>query len=575
MDGEWVSVGAGQQDANPGPAPGASARGFLESRGLGEHAEKILEVTGASSLDDLRLIDAPMLEEVAQMAGLKLIAAKKLRLAIAELNGTAAAAPPAGPEKAERPPGAPAEQSGPDAGAEATSAGRGEPDPDAAGADAGAQPPAPGSKECIVICIDRSGSMAAPFLEVTLNVVQGAVTQRTRMEAVKAMFYAFRDRVESVSNNTHQLGLIQFDDRVETLLELTPQLDRFERIVDDVEKRGQTAIYSAVLSAARMLEGHFDESSHTDLRIVALTDGRNNCGAPPEEALAAASRIGAVVDAIIVGDRPDANLRKIAQATGGECYQISDLGEGFELLEAEGVASLRARRGGADKPPFQAREAVDFGTIAEKAMTRGGAVQRAPALAPGLAARRVVDVSALPDSPAPASSGVGNAAMKRILTELRQLGGSCSSAAGVRVSPSPEDLRFWRALVEGPAGSPFGGGVFALSVVIPGDYPFSAPKVAFETPVYHCNVSDSGKICLGILEGSWSPALSVARCLEAVRAMLRDPDTDNALRQWIAELTLAHQKSGGADTRYFDKARELTQQDASLTVAEWKRKWNC
>merc|ERR1719355_41252 len=117
-------------------------------------------------------------------------------------------------------------------------------------------------------------------------------------------------------------------------------------------------------------------------------------GARPEEALAAVHRIGAVVDAIIVGDRPDANLRKIVNATGGECYVIGNLGEGFELLEAEGVVSLRARRGGAEKPPFQRREvAADFDAIAEKAVTRGAAVHRAPALAPALAAKAVVDVA--------------------------------------------------------------------------------------------------------------------------------------------------------------------------------------
>merc|ERR1712117_344747 len=118
----------------------------------------------------------------------------------------------------------------------------------------------------------------APFNEVTLEVVKGAVNQRTRMEAVKAMFYAFRDRVDSVSCGTHQLGLVQFDDRIERLLDLTPRLDRFEAIVDDMEKRGQTAIYSSIVEAAGMLQKHFDVDSQTDLRILALTDGQNNTG---------------------------------------------------------------------------------------------------------------------------------------------------------------------------------------------------------------------------------------------------------------------------------------------------------
>lgn len=64
-------------------------------------------------------------------------------------------------------------------------------------------------------------------------------------------------------------------------------------------------------------------SPSTDLRILALTDGNSNCGVSPERALTAACEIGAVVDAIIVGDSPDANLRKIVAATGGLCFQAS------------------------------------------------------------------------------------------------------------------------------------------------------------------------------------------------------------------------------------------------------------
>ena len=38
------------------------------------------------------------------------------------------------------------------------------------------------------------------------------------------------------------------------------------------------------------------------------------------------------------------------------------------------------------------------------------------------------------------------------------------SGEGVHVFPSESDLTFWRALIEGPPGSPFEGGVFSLTV---------------------------------------------------------------------------------------------------------------
>ena len=124
----------------------------------------------------------------------------------------------------------------------------------------------------------------------------------------------------------------------------------------------------------------------------------------------------------------------------------------------------------------------------------------------------------------------------------------------------------------GPADSPFAGGTFALSVRVPQNYPLAPPTLRFVTPVYHCNVSDGGDICLDILKAKWNPALSVPKAVEAVRLMLRNPDTDNALRQWIAELTLAHRATG--DARYVDEAKTRTAAAASKTVEEWKAEWS-
>jgi ubiquitin-protein ligase/Mg-chelatase subunit ChlD len=430
-------------------------------------------------------------------------------------------------------------------------------------------------QEHVVVCIDRSGSMGTPFNEVTLEVVAKARNQRTRMEAVKAMFYAFRDRVEVVGRGTHEMGLVQFDNEIERLLELTPRLDRFEAIVDDVEKRGQTAIYSAIVEAASMLQGCFAPESQTDLRIVVLTDGRSNTGVSPSQALTAAQTIGAVVDAIIVGDTPDSNLRKIVNATGGECYQINNLGDGFELLEAESVVSLLARRDGADKPKFTPPARCDFDTLAEKSVTQTAQVKSSSGVSEDLKKQAVVSVDKLKDDAGASGSGQRSApSLKRILAELKKAS-SGDVSEGVHLFPAPDNLSFWRVLMEGPEDTPFAGGVFLLNVVIPEAYPLKPPKITFETPVYHCNVSDSGGLCLDILQDSWTPALTIPKCLEAVRMMIKNPNTNDALRQWIAELTIAHQATGGKDGRYYEKAKEQTVAHASKTIEAWKQEWGC
>jgi len=203
---------------------------FLEARGLGTYARRILEETDAESIGDLKLVDVAMLDEVIQAVGLKAVSAKKLRLAIAEIHGEDATACAS--------PSIDAAESGGEGLGDSSSIATEE--AAAAVAHAAEATAAPRIQEHIVLCIDRSGSMGAPFNEVTLEVVKGAtrdaVNRRTRMEAVKAMFYAFRDRVDSIGRGTHQMGLVQFDSQVDRLLDLTPQLDRFEAIVDDMEK---------------------------------------------------------------------------------------------------------------------------------------------------------------------------------------------------------------------------------------------------------------------------------------------------------------------------------------------------
>ena len=87
----------------------------------------------------------------------------------------------------------------------------------------------------------------------------------------------------------------------------------------------------------------------------------------------------------------------------------------------------------------------------------------------------------------------------------------------------------------GPKGTPYEGGLFYLDVSFPAQYPFEAPKLRFQTKIYHCNVSSQGVICLDILKDNWSPALTIAKVLLSITSLMSDANPADPLVDNIAQ----------------------------------------
>jgi len=114
----------------------------------------------------------------------------------------------------------------------------------------------------------------------------------------------------------------------------------------------------------------------------------------------------------------------------------------------------------------------------------------------------------------------------------------------------------WRATILGPHGSPYEGGIFQLKIVLQQDYPFTSPKVTFDTKIYHCNISNNGSICLDILKDNWSPALTISKVLLSICSLMNEPNPDDPFEYDISEV-LIHNK-----VKHDANAREWTMQYA-------------
>jgi ubiquitin-conjugating enzyme E2 D/E len=125
-------------------------------------------------------------------------------------------------------------------------------------------------------------------------------------------------------------------------------------------------------------------------------------------------------------------------------------------------------------------------------------------------------------------------ALRRIQKEIKDL--ESDPPANCSAGPTGNDLFQWNGMIVGPEDSPYSGGVFALHIQFPVDYPFKPPHIQFKTKIYHPNINASGMICLDILKTQWSPALTVSKVLLSICSLLTDPNPKDPFVPEIARI---------------------------------------
>ncbi|KAI0674036.1 ubiquitin-conjugating enzyme/RWD-like protein, partial [Trametes maxima] len=162
--------------------------------------------------------------------------------------------------------------------------------------------------------------------------------------------------------------------------------------------------------------------------------------------------------------------------------------------------------------------------------------------------------------------------LKRIHREIADL--KKEDLGTIKLAPSDDDLFHWNATIPGPEGSVYEGGVFQVDITLGHDYPFSAPRMAFKTRIYHMNINERGSICIDILKHNWSPALSLFKVILSLSSLLTDPNPKDPLVPSIATEYVRNRVSHDRNARRWTElyARPTPTPAASAAAASSKGK---
>ncbi|GAA6017123.1 hypothetical protein JCM10207_002542 [Rhodosporidiobolus poonsookiae] len=153
---------------------------------------------------------------------------------------------------------------------------------------------------------------------------------------------------------------------------------------------------------------------------------------------------------------------------------------------------------------------------------------------------------------------------KRLARELQE----CQKdKSGLSIRPAePDQLDKFVGSFPGPEGTAYEGGRFEVAIEAPARYPFEPLKMRFITKVYHPNISSqSGYICLDILNKSWSPVFTLRTCLVSLQSLLSTPEPNDPQDAEVAKHYLTDRKGFEETAKFWTEVYAAPLPSASST----------
>ncbi len=451
----------------------------------------------------------------------------------------------------------------------------------------------------------------------------------TRLQAVKQLFHAFVNRTQAYEFAT-QVGLTLFGSAVAQRCPVTPVLSRFRTSLDAVEPTGDTCMYDAIIAACNELEAwrlryetlaaqattqkaskppaeaEVASSSPADavdgtrapnagaaapqpadaaspaslsipallpatpptdagpfgaatsaraprLRIICLTDGADTASTAELGDVEAALRThNIILDCIVIGDEASSELCMAAHKTGGYVFEPKELHDALQIMELENMLESWQRP---PQPRFGSARRPLFGVAFTPATAAALPVSDAPDQRAEIKHRSQARGDDVP------LSTLNPKQCQRIAAELRRF-----SHPAMDVYLVHDRIDLWKVIVEGPPGTPYAGGTWAVLVHFGANYPQRPPEVRFQTPIRHCNINHAGRVCHSVLARNWSAQTTMQTVFECVYGLLLSPDTNDPLDSHLA--LLFYQGTGLYETSI---AEHTARHAVGTTRQAWKK----
>lgn len=401
-------------------------------------------------------------------------------------------------------------------------------------------------EELLVIVFDTSSSMQFDFF----NEGDDSGNHYSRLYIAQQLFNAFADRVIGFHVNV-AVCVVIFNQEIQLGCEFTENILNFVNVIENCKLKTGSRLWDATDYAIQILQ-YMKKNTYpmAKQRILCLTDGRDhNSQKKKLEIIQSLQTNDIILDAVVIG-KISLTLKAFCFATGGCVFIPKTIEKALRIFESETFLNVNLR---ADRRTFKISTEQDISMLQNyEEYTNPPQI-----LIPAQVYSEVITLAKAFIDHSSSSAGYQSSPQlySRLLNELHYIQVNPHNA--ISVFPCKDDITFWNVIMNGPDSSPYSSGVFLLYIRFLETYPTTAPQVRFVTPIYHCNINMTGRICHSILDQFYSTDTRIKRILDCVYGLFLSPEPNDPLDISVAMIFNTEKE------KYENTAKEWTYKHAN------------